>query len=259
MLLYLPEIFCMPQKIVAGNWKMNSNMPEALALASELMAGISQVKSKVVVCPPFPFLDPLAKLMQGSGIGIGAQNCASFDKGAFTGEVSAGMIASVGANYVIIGHSERRILFGETDSTIKQKIVQALNHHLVVIFCCGETLQERESGRLEEVISRQIADGLPEVIENPSASLILAYEPVWAIGTGKTASPAQAAEVHEFIRGLLVERFKEQGAEISILYGGSCNALNAAELFSQPNINGGLIGGASLKSNDFLAICQSFA
>jgi triosephosphate isomerase len=150
-------------------------------------------------------------------------------------------------------------LFGETDVQIKEKVTQALNYNLQVIFCCGETLDERESGKLHEVIARQISEGLPEKIEQPARKLVVAYEPVWAIGTGKTASPAQAAEAHQFIRRLLVDRFAEEGREISILYGGSCNATNAAELFAQPDIDGGLIGGASLKAEDFLTISRSFS
>jgi triosephosphate isomerase len=249
----------MPRKLVAGNWKMNTTLSEAIDLAGAINHAAQHESASIIICPPFPFLEPIRQQIGNARIAIGAQNCAAESKGAFTGEVSAGMLASVGVTYVIVGHSERRTLFGETDAQIRQKIGQALSNGLKVIFCCGETLEEREAGELNQVISRQIFNGLPEAIENLSENLVVAYEPVWAIGTGKTATPAQASEVHGYIRSLLLNRFGDQAKGISILYGGSCNASNAAELFAQPDIDGGLIGGASLKANDFLAISRSFA
>jgi triosephosphate isomerase len=256
----LPEKYAMPpKKIVAGNWKMNTDLQDAISLANTVIEGAEQMKAQAILCPPSLFLDPLVKLTAGSAIALGAQNCSFAEKGAFTGEIAASMIASVGAKYVILGHSERRTIFGEDNLTIQQKVSQALKNNLIVIFCCGETLEEREAGRVEEVITRQITEGLPTVIENPASNIIIAYEPVWAIGTGITASPAQAEEVHRFIRNLLKQQFGQIGADISLLYGGSCNAANAAELFAQENIDGGLIGGASLKAADFLTICKAFA
>jgi len=248
----------MPVKIVAGNWKMNTSLEEAKALASEIVSKINPTETEVVICPPFPYLEPIRQLISGTSIRLGAQNCAAQKNGAFTGEVSASMLASLGVQYVILGHSERRSLFGENDEVIASKLSLALENGLKVIFCCGETLQERESGLLEEVLKRQIRFGIPLGHSGLASRLVVAYEPVWAIGTGQTASPDQAEQAHEFIRTLLVEQFPEEGADISILYGGSCNPSNAAELFARKNIDGGLIGGASLKAADFMQIVQAF-
>lgn len=250
----------MRKKIVAGNWKMNTTFPEAEALTQTLLAGTDPDPGcDLVICPPFPYLVPLSDMVKNTLLKTGAQNCAAAGKGAYTGEVSAGMLVSAGASYVILGHSERRSYYHETDEVINAKVHLALNAGLIIIFCCGETLEERNAGRLEEVVSRQIREGLKELDASQVNRLVIAYEPVWAIGTGLTATPEQAQEAHAFIRGLLKELYGEEIADsISILYGGSCNASNAASLFAQPDIDGGLIGGASLSAADFLTIARSF-
>ena len=213
----------------------------------------------VILAPPFTHLAGVAKSVEGTKIEVSAQNCASEPKGAFTGEVSPEMIASTGAKYTIIGHSERRALFHEDDATLNKKTNLALENGLSPIFCCGESLEEREANKQSEVVRTQLADGLFSLSEEDFRKAIVAYEPVWAIGTGKTATPEQAQEMHKFIRDLIAEKYGEQVAnDTTILYGGSCKPSNAKELFSNPDVDGGLIGGASLKADDFFGIISAF-
>lgn len=247
-------------RIVAGNWKMNLNRDEAIALCQELIShSKSNLKSQLIICPAFPWLGILKPMLDGSGIALGAQNCSHETKGAYTGDVSAAMLQSLGVEYVILGHSERRSIFGETDEIVRMKLLQALAHDLKPILCIGETLQERENGLLEQVLRRQIESALQGLNKSQLQNLTLAYEPVWAIGTGLTASPEQARDAHKFVRSILLEHFPEDFARnIPILYGGSCNAANASGLFAQADIDGGLIGGASLKAGDFIQIGSSW-
>jgi triosephosphate isomerase len=250
----------MRKKIVAGNWKMNTTINEALELVGALVGGLdgSEV-AQLIVCPPFPWLTPVSAALGNTSIEIGAQNCAVENKGAFTGEVSAQMLVSAGCTAVIVGHSERRSLYGEDNQTIAKKLRIAIDSGLTVIFCIGETLEERQSGRLETIIANQLSSALDNCSNDDYHSIIIAYEPVWAIGTGLTATPEQAQEVHKFIRNKVESISNADVANaVSILYGGSCNATNATSIFSQPDIDGGLIGGASLKAADFLTIARSF-
>ena len=251
------------KNIVAGNWKMNLNYEEGVSLFSEI---VNMVKDEVigdqevVVCSPFIHLNSIAKLAEPvANVSIGAQNIHQADSGAYTGEVSAPQIKSVGASYVLLGHSERRAYFGETDELLAQKLDAALKHQLKPIFCIGETKEERESGRFFDVIKSQLANGVFHLDATAFSNVVLAYEPVWAIGTGLTASPEQAQEVHAFIRETLAQQYGQDVADrTTILYGGSCNPSNASTLFAQKDIDGGLIGGASLKSRDFLDIAKVF-
>jgi len=247
----------MRQPMVAGNWKMNGSSDSVKELMSGIKAGVGEANAEVVVCPPFVYIPSVADAIGDSGIKLGSQNMCDQDAGAFTGEVSGPMLKDVGCEYVIIGHSERRAMYGETDEVTAVKYGAVLKNGLKPIFCIGETLEERESGITEEVVGRQIdailnSDGVASL-----ANAVLAYEPVWAIGTGKTASPEQAQDVHAFIRNKISEQDKVIAEGLRILYGGSMNPGNAAELRSQPDIDGGLIGGASLKAEDFLAICTA--
>lgn len=252
----------MRKKIVAGNWKMNKTVEEGLALAMEIKDLVSQdpaLVAEVIICPPFTHLYAVATLLKESNLHAGAQNCAAAESGAFTGEVSAGMIASAGAEYIIIGHSERRAIFGEDDNIINQKVNTALRYGMKIIFCCGETLPERESGNHFSVVEKQIKGGIFSLDEDSIKNIIIAYEPVWAIGTGVTATSQQAQEMHQFIRKIISGKYgSEIGGMMTILYGGSCNPANARELFSMDDVDGGLIGGASLKAADFNAIIKSF-
>jgi len=251
----------MRKNIVAGNWKMNKTLQEGLALATELNAALADVKLNcdVVIGTPFIHLASVASAIDTTKIGVAAQNCADKESGAYTGEISASMVKSTGANYVILGHSERRAYYGETAATLKIKTQLALANGLTPIFCIGEVLEERESGVFFDVVKSQIVDSLFELSTEDFSKLVLAYEPVWAIGTGKTASAAQAQEIHAFIRETLAAKYGQEVANnTSILYGGSCNAANAKELFSNPDVDGGLIGGASLKVADFKAIIDAF-
>ncbi len=250
----------MPKKIVAGNWKMNTSLEDAKQLAQSLKENSHQdTSSKLVVCPPFVWIHAVSEILRESNISVGAQNCAATASGAFTGEISASMLKELGVEYVILGHSERRAMFEDTDAVILEKCKQALAADLQIILCCGETLAEREAGKLEDVLTTQLSAVLKGIDQLTSANLVIAYEPVWAIGTGLTATPEQAESAHGFIRNLLRELLgNETGEEISLLYGGSCNATNAASLFERDNIDGGLIGGASLKSADFLKIGNSW-
>jgi len=250
----------MRKKIVAGNWKMNKDLSGTIELISAIKNELSKTETStgVIVCPPFTNLESAKTVLEGSEIKLGAQNMHFQDSGAFTGEISVDMLKSVGCEYVILGHSERRTLFGETDEIINKKIKKAISAGLKPIFCIGETLEERESGSTEKVVEKQVRDGLAGLNESELDDMIIAYEPVWAIGTGKTATPEQAQEVHKFIRNLVSELYSANLAEnLTIQYGGSMKPENAAELLGQPDIDGGLIGGASLKSDAFTAIVNS--
>ncbi len=250
----------MRRKVVAGNWKMNMNLSGTIELISAIKKELSKSESKteVIVCPPFTSLETAVTLVKGSSIKAGAQNMHYENDGAFTGEISADMLKSVGCEYVILGHSERRTLFGESDEMINKKIKKALSSGLKPIFCVGETLEEREKGLTEKVVENQVKNGLSGIEESDLSDLIIAYEPVWAIGTGKTASPEQAQEVHKFIRNLISRLYSNNFADnLTIQYGGSVKPDNAEELFSQPDIDGGLIGGASLKADSFVTIVNS--
>jgi len=243
----------MRKPIVAGNWKMNKTRAEAAALVAGIKAEVNNIPAvEVVVCVPFTDLDPVAQALKGSNIGLGAQNIHWAEKGAFTGEISAAMLKELGVQYVIIGHSERRQYFGETDDSVNKRTKAALAAGLKPIVCVGETLAEREAGATTKVVERQVRTGLAGLHGADWDKLVLAYEPVWAIGTGKTATTAQAQEVHAFIRKLLVELAgAAAAANIRIQYGGSMKPDNAKELISQPDIDGGLIGGASLEARSF--------
>ena len=251
----------MRRKIVAGNWKMNTLPSEGLILAKEVIAKSVEVAGDVelVVIPPFTHLNELTKLSSGTRVAVGAQNCARWVSGAYTGEVSAAMLNAMGVKYVIIGHSERREYFGETNSHLYEKVKQALANNLMPIFCCGEKLDEREANQHFQVVKQQVGESLFALDEQAIKQIVIAYEPVWAIGTGKTATAEQAQEMHAFIRQLLAEKYGSAIADsISILYGGSCKPSNAAEIFVKPDVDGGLIGGASLVAADFIAIAKSF-
>ncbi|MDX1530866.1 MAG: triose-phosphate isomerase [Rhodothermales bacterium] len=241
--------------LVAGNWKMHTDLARATALAAEVAAAAGGAGGvDVAVCPPFVSLEAVGNVLEGTAVRLGAQNVHENDEGAYTGEVSAPMLVSVGCHYVIVGHSERRQLFGETDEDVNQKTLTALRHGLVPIVCVGETLEEREDDRAKSVVSRQVMEALEWAEVDAADRLVVAYEPVWAIGTGKTATPAQAQEMHAMIRDRLEQTLGPLGREIDILYGGSVKPNNAAELFAQPDIDGGLIGGASLDVEALLAI-----
>jgi len=248
----------MRQKLVAGNWKMNGSKASIKELLDGIKKGIGDVASaEVAVCPPFVYLGEVEAQLTGTPIVWGSQDLSTEEKGAFTGEVAASMLNDFGCKYAIVGHSERRTLYGEDDALVAKKYAVARSAGLKPILCVGETLDEREKGVTEEVVARQInavidAEGVAALADG-----VLAYEPVWAIGTGKTASPEQAQEVHHFIRSLIAKKDSTVAEKVQILYGGSMNAGNAAELLAQGDIDGGLIGGASLKAEDFLTICRA--
>ncbi|MDR2804727.1 MAG: triose-phosphate isomerase [Dysgonamonadaceae bacterium] len=251
----------MRKNIVAGNWKMNKTLQEGAELAQELQTALSgkKVNCEVVICPPFIHLTAVSALIDTKTVKLGAQNCADKASGAYTGEVSAAMIASTGAQYVILGHSERRAYYGETNALLKEKVKLALENKLTPIFCIGEVLAEREAGNQNSVVKTQIEESLFDLSAEDFGKIVLAYEPVWAIGTGKTATAEQAQEMHAFIRQTIAGKYGTAVAnETSILYGGSANAGNAKELFSNPDVDGGLIGGASLKVDTFLPIVEAF-
>jgi len=250
----------MRKNIVAGNWKMNKTVSEGVELAKELTSKLSEVPSnvKLIVAPPFTNLVSVKEALKGTVVGLSAQNCANHESGAYTGEVSAKMVASTGAEYVILGHSERREYYNETNEILREKISLALENGLSPIFCVGENLEQRENGNHFKVVEQEIKEVLYTLTPTQLERVIVAYEPIWAIGTGKTATSAQAEEIHAHIRKVLAEKFGQLADEISILYGGSCKPSNAKELFAQPNIDGGLIGGASLKADDFIEIAKSF-
>jgi triosephosphate isomerase len=248
------------KKIVAGNWKMNTSLKEASELVSAILSEEVATDVEKIFFPPFPFLKSVCELTASlNEFKVGGQNCSEHSKGAFTGEVSAAMLQSVGCEYVLVGHSERRTFFNESTTQLIEKINQALNFELNVVFCFGEQLAERKAGKHFETVRQQLVDVLSQYPHDKIYRLILAYEPVWAIGTGETASPAQTQEIHGFVREQLKLIFNEQVANhVSILYGGSCNVQNAAELFNCKDVDGGLIGGASLKAEDFSKIINSF-
>lgn len=245
----------MRTRMVAGNWKMNKNLQEGVALATELKEAVKDPKCAVVIGTPFIHLATVAELLKGSPIKVAAENCADHEKGAYTGEVSAEMVKSTGAEYVILGHSERRQYYAESYEMLAEKVRLALANGLKVIFCIGEVKEEREAGKQNEVVKAQLEGSVFGLTAEEWKNITLAYEPVWAIGTGLTATPAQAQEIHAYIRSLVAEKFGKEAAEnTTILYGGSCNEKNAAELFTCPDIDGGLIGGAALVAEKFLAI-----
>lgn len=250
----------MRKTVVAGNWKMNKNLAESIELISQIKTALKEKSDnvEVIVCPPFTSLESANALVKESEIGLGAQNMHYEDSGAFTGEISANMLKSVGCEYVILGHSERRTIFKESNELINKKIKKALEAGLKPIFCIGETLEEREKGILKDVVSSQVKEGLDGVSAHDMANVIIAYEPVWAIGTGKTATPEQAQEMHKYVRDLIAELYSQSVADnLIIQYGGSVKPDNAAELFGQPDIDGGLIGGASLKADSFVDIVKA--
>lgn len=253
----------MRTKIVAGNWKMNKTLPEALQLTAELLTRLDnhQLKNvEVVIIPPFPYLIPISEKIQSSALRLGAQNCSEHPWGAYTGEVSAPMLKSVGVHYVIIGHSERRQYFGEDGAKLAQKVDAVLANQLHPIFCCGEPLIVREDGRHFDLVKMQIEEALFHLPAEALLKTVIAYEPVWAIGTGKTATPEQAQEMHAFIRQLLTSKYGAAVAQqVHILYGGSVNAGNAKALFACADVDGGLVGGASLKAGEFFEIIQAAA
>jgi triosephosphate isomerase (TIM) len=241
--------------LIAGNWKMNKTSAEAKALVAEIVAGCgNQSKVDVAVCPPFTALESAASSLKGSNVILGAQNVYVKADGAFTGEISTGMLVEVGCKAVILGHSERRQYFAESDAFVNEKALVSIKAGLLPIICVGETLAEREAGKMLEVVTRQTVGALKGMTAADASRIVIAYEPVWAIGTGKTATPAMAQEVHAAIRKLLVDQFGAAGNGVQILYGGSMKPENASELLDQPDIDGGLIGGAALKAKSFLEL-----
>ena len=252
----------MRKKIVAGNWKCNTNLQEGIELAKgvdTLVASDGADDVVVVLGTPFTHLTKVVETVNTERIGVSAQNCAAEAKGAFTGEVSAEMVKSTGAEYVILGHSERREYYGETSEILNKKLALALENGLTPIYCCGEPLEIREAGTQNEYVKTQLEETIFNLSPEDFKKLIIAYEPIWAIGTGKTATSDQAQEIHAYIRSIIAEKFGEEIAEgVSILYGGSCKPSNAKELFANKDVDGGLIGGASLKAEDFLGIINGF-
>jgi len=252
----------MRKGIVAGNWKMNMNRNEGYDLVRSIIDGLGSLTANadVIIAAPYPFLTPLAKMLASNDqVYLAAQNCHYEDGGAFTGEISAQILSSFEVSHVILGHSERRQYFNEDDALISTKISQAFKNNLKAIYCFGETLEQRDANQHKEVVVNQVKEALKGLSSSDMQNLIIAYEPVWAIGTGRTATPEQAQEIHAHVRGLMKEEFGGEGENVSILYGGSCKPSNAQELFSQPDIDGGLIGGASLNSTDFLSIIQAYS
>jgi triosephosphate isomerase (TIM) len=249
----------MRKNIVAGNWKMNKNLQEGIELAKDVCGKSIASNVTVILCPPFIHLSEVSKAITNKSVFLGAQNCADKVSGAYTGEVSAEMVKSTGATFVILGHSERRAYYGETNSILAEKTKLVLANGLTPIFCIGEVLAEREAGKHFDVVKKQLSESLFELSAEEFSKIVIAYEPVWAIGTGKTASPEQAQEIHKVIREHIASKYGAPVADnTSILYGGSCNAANAKQLFSNPDVDGGLIGGAALKADDFIAIANSF-
>lgn len=250
----------MASKLVLGNWKMNGNQRENQRLVEAIVDRLPPIqKVTVAVCPPYPYLVPVQHQIEGSQIQLGAQNLSTHPSGAMTGEVSGPMLHELGTQYVLVGHSERRSLYGESDAVVARKVAMALECGLTPVLCVGETEEERESEQTEQVIETQLNSVINKIGAAALPRLVIAYEPVWAIGTGKTASPQQAQEIHAFIRQLLAQHTADLSSDISILYGGSVKAANAPALFAQPDIDGGLIGGASLDAEQFVAICTAAA
>jgi triosephosphate isomerase len=249
----------MRKKIVAGNWKMNTTLQEGIELAKSVNSKVTGTQITVVLCTPFIHLAEIGKVISKPALFLGAQNCADKESGAYTGEVSATMVKSTGASYVILGHSERRAYYGETNTILATKVKLVLTNGLTPIFCIGEVLEEREAGKHFSVVKKQLDEGLFDLSVSDFAKIVIAYEPVWAIGTGKTATPEQAQEIHKVIREHIQAKYgKKIADDCSILYGGSCKASNAAELFANPDVDGGLIGGASLKAEEFMGIVTAF-
>ncbi|MBR1770012.1 MAG: triose-phosphate isomerase [Bacteroidales bacterium] len=252
----------MRRNIVAGNWKMNKSFAEADDLINSIAETLKEYDTTdvdVIVCPPYPYLELVSDVSEDADFFVGAQNVAKFDNGAYTGEISSSMLKGMGVDYCIVGHSERRKYFNETNKDVSEKIDKLLKEDITPIMCVGESLEEREGGNHFEVIRNQVQEGLFHLSADDMQRCIIAYEPVWAIGTGKTATKEQAQEIHAFIRKLIEEKYSDDVAqEVSILYGGSCNPQNARELFSMEDVDGGLIGGASLKAKDFIQIACSF-
>ncbi len=252
----------MRKKIAAGNWKMNTTVIEGINLASEINTLLKNLNleehQEVVIAPPFTHLTSVEQVVDNKKIKLAAQNCSTEDEGAYTGEISAKMIKSMGCTYVIIGHSERRAYYGETGEILVKKINQALNNDLTPIFCCGEQLEERERGNHFNIVEKQISEVLFNYLVSDFNKIVIAYEPVWAIGTGVTASKEQAQEMHAFIRKVVADKFgNDSAANLTVLYGGSVKPDNARELFEQPDVDGGLIGGASLNAKGFFEIVNS--
>lgn len=251
----------MRKNIVAGNWKMNLGFDEAEDLIDQINEELETFDAKptIILCPSYPYLELTSDMAEEGLFSCGAQNVAQWNNGAYTGEISAQMLDTIGVEYCIVGHSERRKYFNETSEEIAQKVDRLIENDIIPIFCCGEALEQREAGNHFEVVENQIKESLFHLSEEQILDLVIAYEPVWAIGTGKTATSEQAQEMHAHIRSLLEKKYsKEVAEEISILYGGSCNSKNAKELFANKDVDGGLIGGASLKKDDFIAIVKSF-
>ncbi|HKK11089.1 MAG TPA: triose-phosphate isomerase [Bacteroidales bacterium] len=251
----------MRKKIIAGNWKMNKTFQEADELVENISQGLKELnlnKKEVILCPPFLFAEMVSDYAEEFPFSVGVQNVSEYKRGAYTGEVSAEMIQSMDIKYVVIGHSERRSLFDESDDVLASKTDRALAYGLTPIFCCGELLEARKAENHFEVVKAQIVDGLFHLDKDEIQKVVIAYEPVWAIGTGETATKEQAQEMHQFIRKLVAAKYnKEIADEITILYGGSVKPTNAEEIFAEPDVDGGLIGGASLKAEDFLAIIDA--
>ncbi len=252
----------MRQKIVAGNWKCNTTLQEGIELAKAVDTIVAEKGARdvvVILGTPFTHITKVVEAVNTGRIGVSAQNCAAEAKGAYTGEVSAAMVKSTGAEYVILGHSERRQYYGETSSILNKKLALALENGLAPIYCCGEALEVREAGAQNEFVKQQLAETVFTLSPEDFKKIVIAYEPIWAIGTGKTATSAQAQEIHAFLRGTIAEKYGEEIADgTSILYGGSCNPKNAKELFANPDVDGGLIGGASLKAEDFIEIINAY-
>lgn len=250
----------MRTKIVAGNWKMNNTFSEGIDLINQLIAKSDSVKNaQLIIAPPYILTNKAANIIKNKNIDLAGQNCSNHSSGAYTGEISASMLKSTGAKYVILGHSERRAYYHETDQIINEKIKLSIKNDLIPIICCGEVLKEREENMHFEVVAKQIKGMLNEISPNDFKNIVIAYEPVWAIGTGKTASPEQAQEIHKFIRDTIKNLYNHELADnLPILYGGSCKPSNAKELFAKPDVDGGLIGGASLKADEFIQIANSF-
>ncbi|MCQ2286002.1 MAG: triose-phosphate isomerase [Bacteroidales bacterium] len=252
----------MKEKLVIGNWKMNKTFEQADELIGDIFDKLSEFhkNTEVVLCPPSLYLELATDYAEeeGSGFHVGAQNCSEYTNGAYTGEISAEMLSEIGAEFCIVGHSERRKYFNEDNAVIAKKIDRLIEQNLIPVVCCGESLEERKAGKHFEVVEKQIKESVFHLEANHFEHVVLAYEPVWAIGTGETATPEQAEEMHAFIRSLVEQKY---GADIAyntyILYGGSCNAKNALDLFSKQDVDGGLIGGASLKADDFIAIIEA--
>lgn len=250
----------MRRKIIAGNWKMNKDIQGTKDLITGLLKELQNIKQNcdIIICPPFTSLSEAGKLLENTVVKLGAQNMYFEESGAYTGEISASMLLSAGCEYVILGHSERRTIFNESDETINKKIKQALKAGLKPIFCIGETLEQRENNQTNDVIRNQVKGGLKDLTDLDLEKMIIAYEPIWAIGTGKNATPDQAEEVHKFIRNFIKENFSDKTAEnIVIQYGGSVKPDNASELLSHPDIDGALVGGAGLKADSFTGIVKS--